>query len=443
MSKSALESSGVDSTGLRHMLQDISAQITVPYLQRRAKSQQHKQSPLDELKDAISYLSEKERELQVALEIAKYLLDSNEDLQRKIVKLETNELHLINEYRVLSSELKTCQVLLEEKDIKYEHATTTLAQTETELMKLAVDFQRGHKANEESFLTGDSFEKELFEMQNSFQSEMDKHKREDYTGNAAEIEKKYLRVVAEKEKLDRDNSALRENYESLCHKHKRTVDKLRESERVQRIVLDNNEKMEKKYKTVKGNNEKLMERIERLMETVERLEEEAKVIDECKMKNNSSNQECNSLLFELQCLKGSETEKSESDEEFFSPQNTLKSFDRRNTCNLNVRPKELLEFLEIVSYPVIEVHSCFKESKKDPTEQYFILTTQAVKLNSPHMDAICVIPHSTLFEKAKSENIPFHKWHMWIETQLNFEYIQSLYKQKPRAQGMRRSLKRF
>lgn len=426
------------------MLQDISAQITVPYLQRRAKSNQHKQSPLDELKDAISYLSEKERELQVALEIAKYLLDSNEDLQRKVVKLETNELHLINEYRVLSSELKTCQNLLEEKDIKYEHATTTLAQTETELMKLSVDFQRGHKLNEESFLTGDSFEKELFEMQNSFQSEMEKHKREVYTGNAVEIEKKYLKVVAEKEKLERENSALKENYESLCNKHKRTVDKLRESERIQKIVLDNNEKMEKKYKNVKGNNEKLMERVERLMETVERLEEEAKVIDDHRMKNSSSNQECNSLLYELQCLKESDSGKSEeSDEEFFSPQNSLKSFDRRNTCNLNLRPKELLEFFEIVTYPFIEVHSCFKESKKDPTEQYFILTTQAVKLNSPHMDAICVIPHSTLFEKAKSENIPFHKWHMWIETQLNFEYIQSLYKQKPKAQGVRRFLKRF
>lgn len=178
MSSAVLESSALDSTGLRRMLQEISAQITVPYLQRRAKSNQHKQSPLDELKDAISYLSEKERELQVSLEIAKYLLDSNEDLQRKIIKFEAKELHLVTEYRALTQDLKACQQLLEEKDIKYDHATTTLAQTESEMMKLAVDYQRGHKANEDSFLTGDSLEKELFEMQNSFQSEIEKHKRE-------------------------------------------------------------------------------------------------------------------------------------------------------------------------------------------------------------------------------------------------------------------------
>ena len=443
MSCSVLESSEVDSTGLRRLLQEIAAQITVPYLQRRAKSQQHKQSPLDELKDAISYLSEKERELQVALEIAKYLLDSNEDLQRKLSKFEAKELHLVNEYRALSQDLKTCQLLLEEKDIKYEHATSTLVQTETELLKLAVDFQRGHKANEESFLTGDSFEKELFEMQNSYQSEMEKQKREDYVGSGAEMEKKCLKAVADKEKAERETATLRENYENLCTKHKRAVDKLRESERVQRIVLDNNEKMEKKYKAAKGNNEKLLEKLDKLMETVDRLEEEARAAEDPKTKNSSSNQECNSLLFELQGLKEPDSSKSEdSDEEFFSPLNTFKSFERRNTYTPNSRQVNHV-FLEVVSYPLVEVLSHCKESKKDPTEQYFILTTQAVKLNSPHMDAICIIPHSVLFEKAKTENIPFHKWHMWIETQLNFEYIQSLYKQAPKAQGMRKFLKRF
>ena len=250
-------------------------------------------------------------------------------------------------------------------------------------------------------------------------------------------------MVADKEKIERESKNLRENYDSLCNKHRRTVEKLRESERVQKIVLDNNEKIEKKYKLAKSNNEKLVDKVEKLMQTVERLEEEAKVIEEPKTKNSSSNQECNSLLFELQCLKEPDSDKSQdSDDEFFSPQNTFKSFERRNTYTPSTRPPPCI--LEIVSYPLIEVLCQTRESKKkDPTEQYFILTTQAVKLNSPHMDAICVIPHSALFDKAKSENIPFHKWHLWIETQLNFEYIQSLYKVKPKAQGMRKFLKRF
>jgi myosin heavy subunit len=427
------------------MLQDISAQINIPYLQRRAKSNQHKQSPLDELKDAISYLSEKERELQVALEIAKYLLDSNEDLQRKIVKLETNELNLINECRALSQELRTCQALLEEKDIKYERATSTLAQTENELMKLAVDFQRGQaKPSDESFLTGDSFEKELFEMQNSFQSELEKYKSNSNVENCVELEKKSTKFKAEKEKNERELIQTKENYQNLCNKHKRTVDKLRESERVQRIVLDNNEKLEKKYNQAKSNNEKLLEKVTKLMETIEQLEEEAKVLEDQRTKNSGSAQESNSLLYELQCLKETESGKSdESDEEFFSPQNTLKSHEKRNTYTPNFRPQIYPEFFETITYPFIEIPSKGKEIKKDPTEQYFILTVQAVKLNSPHMDTICVIPHATLFQKAISENIPFHKWHMWIETQLNFEYIQSLYQVKPKSQGVRKFLKRF
>ena len=43
------------------------------------------------------------------------------------------------------------------------------------------------------------------------------------------------------------------------------------------------------------------------------------------------------------------------------------------------------------------------------------------------MDAICTIPTKDLYDKAVKNNIPFHKWHVWIENQLTNEYIKSLY----------------
>jgi hypothetical protein len=44
------------------------------------------------------------------------------------------------------------------------------------------------------------------------------------------------------------------------------------------------------------------------------------------------------------------------------------------------------------------------------------------------MDAICVIPPNLLYEKALKDDIPFYKWHLWVESQLNSAYIQTVYK---------------
>ena len=93
-----------------------------------------------------------------------------------------------------------------------------------------------------------------------------------------------------------------------------------------------------------------------------------------------------------------------------------------------------VEILEGVQVPAVE-REC--EVRKDPSQEYFILvrfpqTTQAVKLNSPYMDAICTVPTRELYEKAQKSDIPFHKvratqWYVWIENQLTNSYLDSLY----------------
>ena len=49
-------------------------------------------------------------------------------------------------------------------------------------------------------------------------------------------------------------------------------------------------------------------------------------------------------------------------------------------------------------------------------------------MNSPHIENICSVSSSQLYEKALKEGIPFHKWYIWIESQLNAAYVQQLYK---------------
>jgi hypothetical protein len=59
-----------------------------------------------------------------------------------------------------------------------------------------------------------------------------------------------------------------------------------------------------------------------------------------------------------------------------------------------------------------------------------------VKLNSPYMDAICVIPPNELFDRALKEDIPFYRWHIWVETQLTAAYIQSVYKSHTKSKSL-------
>ena len=78
--------------------------------------------------------------------------------------------------------------------------------------------------------------------------------------------------------------------------------------------------------------------------------------------------------------------------------------------------------------------------RKDPGQEYFTLTSQAVKLNSPYMDTICTVSTKDLYDKAVRNSIPFHKvspmqWHVWIESQLTTAYLDSLYTSQNRKRG--------
>lgn len=69
-------------------------------------------------------------------------------------------------------------------------------------------------------------------------------------------------------------------------------------------------------------------------------------------------------------------------------------------------------------------------NEADPIEDYFTLVTSSVKLNSPYMDTVCTISTKDLYSLALEQNIPFHKWHSWVENKLTNEYIQSVYEVK-------------
>lgn len=52
------------------------------------------------------------------------------------------------------------------------------------------------------------------------------------------------------------------------------------------------------------------------------------------------------------------------------------------------------------------------------------------------MDAICVIPPNELYDKALEEEIPFHRWHIWIESKLTAAYIDLVYKSHSKSKSI-------
>jgi hypothetical protein len=56
-------------------------------------------------------------------------------------------------------------------------------------------------------------------------------------------------------------------------------------------------------------------------------------------------------------------------------------------------------------------------------QEFFTLSCQAIKLNSPHMNTICTIDAMSLYQKALKMAVPFYKWPNWIENHLNKEYM--------------------
>jgi hypothetical protein len=56
---------------------------------------------------------------------------------------------------------------------------------------------------------------------------------------------------------------------------------------------------------------------------------------------------------------------------------------------------------------------------RDPLKEFFHLTLQSVKMNSPHMNQILNMNGDMFYKKAIDDSVPFNQWGTWIEDQLN------------------------
>ena len=71
---------------------------------------------------------------------------------------------------------------------------------------------------------------------------------------------------------------------------------------------------------------------------------------------------------------------------------------------------------------------------RDPMHEFFTLTCQSIKLNSPHLNMIAMIDTMALYQNAQKEEVPFFKWANYIEESINKEFFKTMLKNQSVAQ---------
>ncbi|CAG9334974.1 unnamed protein product [Blepharisma stoltei] len=443
MSRSSRDSSEleVEPHKLRSLLDSIAIQLEIPFLERRGRNKQHKHDPIEELREVIQETSERERELQACIGIARVLIDNNEKSILKINKQreeKEKDQEKIKDLRNTIETLKEELVLAEEK---YDQVNKALVSCEEQLLVLNAEHKRllmeSNKLRElpDSLVQSvKDYQSEIEELKSSFRSELDEMNK-----NKFELERRNKRLLEEKTQMDTIYNETYEKFKTLEISNQKSQERLKALEQECQNAKFEKEIADKKIGLLSKNTEKLKAKIDKL-------EEDLKLTENSRSKSQTpkklKHSRHHSLLTEIESVRSDEKEKKlklpeiREEEEMvitsiaskaflsFTPHgksgHKVFSFDRsQKTLDIDID----LGIIHIESKKAKDF-----PGRKDPAEEYFFLATQAVKMNSSYMDAICIIPPQNLYEKAMKEDVPFHKWHIWIESQLNSAYIQMLYK---------------
>ena len=101
--------------------------------------------------------------------------------------------------------------------------------------------------------------------------------------------------------------------------------------------------------------------------------------------------------------------------------NSNNSSDEHNTSHSSGTNSKTLQYL----------------ASRDPMKEFFMLTAQSVKLNSPYMDSILTLHINEMYEWVEKTNIPFNKWGQWIEDYLHRIILSKIYAEAFEYQSMK------
>ena len=379
----------VDTVYLLSVLEQLTHDLSVPFLERRGRDHCHKRSSVgklhtEELRDAVETLNARERELLAAVGIAKMLLDEG---QKTLTSLEEIREELQNSRKTiwtLQQEVAILRDKAKSEEEKNEHLAALLSEAETNVEKL-----REIKLHYEQFFRN-----------------KDKH-RENGLEKIREEEKETAEM--RQKQLEIRNLALESRIKDLEN---------------QIFALENDLSQQKKQNS---------EMKQEILLILQKNRDSERIIEKNKAEMSGIEEENKQKEIKMRVFR-QEIEKLKEELAFFSPEKQekrVKNIHFGGFFGENISEDEInTPLLHLDTVLNLEIPG--EIVLKDPFQEYFKLvkctqTTQAVKLNSPYMDTICTVPTQELYGKAMRLSVPFHKWHVWIESQLTTCYLESLY----------------
>ena len=137
----------LDSHRLRNILDSLTAEISIPFLERRARSNSLKKNPIEELSYVISELTNRERDMHACVGISRMIIDRNEEQIQKLRKVRSKKDYFKNVVRELKNENETLQSDLIAAEEKNQQVNAALIKAEEQLISLSAEHKRVLKDN--------------------------------------------------------------------------------------------------------------------------------------------------------------------------------------------------------------------------------------------------------------------------------------------------------
>lgn len=415
-----------DTHYLRELLNGFIEDLSLTFLERRGRQASHRVSILEELEDVISIITQREKDLLTSVHLALELLDENDKLSQKLSNSKKKLLNFQNKIMHLSKDVEALQDSLKASEQRYENLNKTLAETEEMMLINSAELNRLNRERvKEASIKGT--DEEIDYVKKMFRSQVE------------ELEKKRWELEREKSSISQKLLTCQKELGESNDKNFKLTMKLEKVQEVNKDLTKQRdlanahiEKIEKDYQVLNSHFYRTKLQCEKLEEDLslrfmKETESPSRLGELCQ---TSSQLEMPSLEDELEGMF-----------EYDSENLALDDFD--SSCQLGNSSTKLAKLHRASSYSYLKLltldHASSiqispeKIQRKSPPEEYFALSVQAVKMNSPHMDNIINASATQLYEKAMRLGIPFHKWHQWIESQLNSIYVQTIYKKNTRG----------
>ncbi|OMJ83094.1 hypothetical protein SteCoe_16076 [Stentor coeruleus] len=418
----------IDTNKTRALLCSYIEDLSLNFLEKRARDKCYKENVLEELQDVIEVLIDREKDLKSTAEMALSILDNNEKLKLKNSKVKSKLIHALDKTHHQSIEIQTLQESLISSETRYEETSKALAETEEIMLLNSAELNRIHQEhNSQSKTTSNDEDFDLIKKE--YQLELESLQKKN-----SHLLKDYKTINELFDNNNKELNQLKIDYSKLESRYAKLQENYKESEKSRDFQSEKIEKLDNDVKTLSSKCERLQSLSDRLEEDLSvlriidtdmsskqgmshaislqsELESLADDYDDsaCKSVINKGNESIEDMLF----IKNPNNQLLTPKTSAFSWPNTSRDINIQSEAGITIFPNKII--------------------RKPPPEEYFLLTVQAVKMNSPYADKGLNLNTQELYYNAVEEGIPFHKWHVWIESQLNQNYVQGLYKKSSKS----------